>query len=322
VASLFEQILGSVFTTDFLAAIFRITAPILFASLASAVSERAGVANIGLEGIMMISALAGVLFSAWAQSAFAGVLGAAFIGALVGLMMGFFYLKLGTDIILAGIAVNMLGGGGTIFFLYLFTGEKGNSAAIPSKMLPTLDIPFLQDVPVLGAFSGQSVLAYVAFLCVILIYILFYKTPLGLNIRAVGENRHAADSVGLSVNRVSLIALAISGVLAGLGGAYMSMYYSMGFNANMVAGRGFIALAAQAMGRGEPLGIMLSSLLFGSADALRNNMEGTGLPSQLVATIPYVITIVGLSLYTASTMNKAKRARKNRVIREKKGETA
>jgi simple sugar transport system permease protein len=318
VASLFEQILGSVFTTDFLAAIFRITAPILFASLASAVSERAGVANIGLEGIMMISALAGVLFSAWAQSAFVGVLGAAFIGALVGLMMGFFYLKLGTDIILAGIAVNMLGGGGTIFFLYLFTGEKGNSAAIPSKMLPTLELPFLQDIPILGAFSGQSVLAYAAFICVILIYILFYKTPLGLNIRAVGENRHAADSVGLSVNRVSLIALGISGVLAGLGGAYMSMYYSMGFNANMVAGRGFIALAAQAMGRGEPLGIMLSSLLFGSADALRNNMEGTGLPSQLVATIPYVITIVGLSLYTASTMHKLKRARKNRVLQEKK----
>lgn len=314
------QILGTVFTTSFLAAIFRITAPILFAALASAVSERAGVANIGLEGIMMISALSGVLFSAWTQSAFGGVLGAALIGALIGLMMGFFYLRLGTDIILAGIAVNMLGGGGTIFFLYLFTGEKGNSASIPSKMLPTIDLPFLDNIPILGALSGQSVLTYVAFLCVFLCYVLFYKTPLGLKIRAVGENRHAADSVGLSVNKISYIALAISGFLAGLGGAYMSMYYSMGFNANMVAGRGFIALAAQAMGRGEPLGTMLSSLLFGVADALRNNMEGTGLPSQLVATIPYVITIIGLSIYTASTMNKSKRARKMRAQREKKGE--
>lgn len=316
-----EQILSSVFTTDFLTAIFRITAPILFAALASAVSERAGVANIGLEGIMMISALAGVLFSAWAQSSFIGVLGASFVGALVGLVMGFFYLKLGTDIILAGIAVNMLGGGGTVFFLYLFTGEKGNSASIPSVMLPTIDIPFLNNVPILGAISGQSVLTYVAFFCVILVFILFYKTPLGLKIRAVGENRQAADSVGLSVNRVSYIALAISGVLAGLGGAYMSMCYSMGFNANMVAGRGFIALAAQAMGRGEPLGTMFSSLLFGAADALRNNMEGTGLPSQIVATIPYVITIVGLSLYAARTINTAKRARKNRALRERKGNT-
>ena len=315
-----QQILSSVFATSFLASVFRITAPILFAALASAVSERGGVANIGLEGIMMISALSGVLFSAWSQSALAGALGAALIGALIGLMMGFFHLKLGTDIILAGIAVNMLGGGGTIFFLYLFTGEKGNSASIPSRMLPTVDIPLFKDVPVLGALSGQSILTYAAFLCVILVYILFYKTPLGLKIRAVGENRHAADSVGLSINRVICIALAISGALAGLGGAYMSMFYSMGFNANMVAGRGFIALAAQAMGRGEPLGTMLSSLLFGAADALRNNMEGIGLPSQLVATIPYVITIIALSLYTAGTMNKAKRARKNRALRERKEE--
>jgi simple sugar transport system permease protein len=179
-------------------------------------------------------------------------------------------------------------------------------------MLPTVELPFFRDVPILGALSGQSVLTYVAFICVILIFVLFYKTPLGLNIRAVGENRDAADSVGLSVHRICYAALAISGVLAGLGGAYMSMYYSMGFNANMVAGRGFIALAAQAMGRGEPPGIMLSSLLFGAADALRNNMEGTGLPSQIVATIPYVITVLGLSLYTWSTIRKAKRLRKNR----------
>ena len=299
--------MANIFTTVFLASVFRITAPILFAALASAVSERAGVANIGLEGIMMISALTGVLFSAWAQNAFVGVAGAALIGVLVGLTMGFFYLRLGTDIILAGIAVNMLGGGGTIFFLYLFTGEKGNSAAIPSKMLPTVNIPFLSNIPVLGALTGQSILMYAAFFCVFLVFILFYKTPLGLRIRTVGENPQAAESVGLSVNRISLTALGISGFLAGLGGAYMSMYYSMGFNANMVAGRGFIALAAQAMGRGEPLGAMFSSLLFGTADALRNNMEGTGLPSQLVSTIPYVITIAGLSLYTASTIKKAKR---------------
>ena len=315
-----EQILSSVFTTTFLASIFRITTPILFAVLASAVSERAGVANIGLEGIMMIAALSGVLFSAWTQSAFIGVLGAALIGMLVGLMMGFFNLRLGTNIIIAGIAVNMLGGGGTIFFLYLFTGEKGNSAAIPSRMVPAVDIPLLSDIPVLRALSGQSVLTYLAFFCVFLVFVLLYKTPLGLKIRAVGENPHAADSVGLSVSKISYIALGISGFLAGLGGSYMSMFYSRGFNANMVAGRGFIALAAQTMGRGEPLGTMLSSLLFGTADALRNNMEGTGVASQLVATIPYVITIVGLSLYTASTIKKVKYVQKTNSQPERKGE--
>ncbi len=295
-----SQILDSVLKVTFFYSIIRITAPILFASLASAVSERAGVANIGLEGIMMISALSGV------------------VGMLVALMMGFFYLKLGTDIILTGIAVNMIGGGGTTFFLFLFTGEKGNSAAIPSKMLPKLDIPLVKDIPIVGdILSGHSALTYIAFLAVILIFILFYKTPLGLKIRAVGENRSAADSVGVSVNKISYIALGISGVLAGLGGAYMSLYYSLGFNTNMVAGRGFIALAAQAMGRGEPLGTMLSSLLFGTADALKNNMEGTGLPSQLVATIPYVITIIGLSLYAASTIRKVKRIKKHNMAKLK-----
>ena len=310
-----EQVLSSVFTTIFLASVLRITTPILFAALASAVSERAGVANIGLEGIMMIAALSGVLFSAWTQSSFIGVMGAAAMGALVGLMMGFFYLKLGTDIILAGIAVNMLGGGGTIFFLFMFTGQKGNSAMIPSRMLPTVNIPFLDNVPVLGALSGQSILMYAAFLCVFLVWVLLYKTPLGLRIRTVGENPHAAESVGLSVSRISYTALGISGFLAGLGGAYMSMFYSMGFNANMVAGRGFIALAAQAMGRGEPVGTMLAALLFGTADALGNNMMGTALPAQLVATVPYVITIIGLSVYAMSTVRKVKR---NKAVYKRK----
>jgi len=308
-----ETIISSVFTTAFLASILRITTPILFAALASVVSERAGVANIGLEGIMMLGALFGVLFSAWTQSAFVGVLGAGIIGMFIGLMMGLFSLKLGTDIILSGIAVNMLGAGGTIFLLFMFTGQRGNSAAVDSRMIPPLDLAFFEGVPVLGAFARQSILTYVALLCVFLVYVLLYKTPLGLNIRAVGENPNAADSVGMSVHEIKYIALSISGFLAGLGGAYMSMFYSRGFTTDMVAGRGFIALAAQAMGRGEPVGALLASLLFGAADALSHHMQGTALPSQLVSTIPYVITIIGLSLYAARTIGKVKRARRARA---------
>ena len=307
---MFGQILASVLTTAFLASVLRITTPILLAALASAVSERSGVPNIGLEGIMMIAALSGVLFSAWTQSAFIGVMGGALMGTLVGLMMGFFYLRMGTDIILAGIAVNMLGGGGTVFFLFVFSGQRGTSSALPSRMIPSLELAFLGDIPILGALAGQSILTYIAFGCVALVYLLLYKTTLGLRLRAVGENPQAADSVGLSVARVRYIALGISGFLAGLGGAYMSMFAAMGFSTDMVAGRGFIALAAQAMGRGEPLGTMLSSLLFGGADALSNHMQGTGLPSQLVATLPYVITVIGLAIYSARTVKRVRRARK------------
>ena len=151
-------------------------------------------------------------------------------------------------------------------------------------------------------------LTYVAFFAVYLCWLVLYKTPLGLNIRAVGENPNAASSVGVSVLKIKYIAIAVSGALAGLGGAFMSMYYSQGWNSGMVAGRGFIALAAQAMGRGEPVGAMLSSLLFGLAQALRTKVSGLqGVSSYLVSLIPYVVTILGLVLYSASTLKRIKK---------------
>ena len=299
------DILSIIFTEAFAFSIFRITTPILFAALAAVVADRAGVTNIGLEGIMMISALTGVIFSAWTESAWLGLLCAILLGVATALMIGFFALKLKTDIILAGIAVNMLGNGGTIFFMYLASGDRGYSANLASKVMPTVNIPGLQSIPILGGiFSGHNILTSFAFLAVFLVWVLLYKTPMGLQIRAVGESPNAADSVGVSVNRIKYIALAISGGLAGLGGAFMSMGYMSSFNTNMTAGRGFIALAAEAMGRGEPIGTMLTSLLFGFADALANNMQSLGLPQELVALTPYVFTIVGLALYAASTLKK------------------
>lgn len=311
---MFEQLISMVFTTSFGYSIIRITSPILFAALAAVVAEKAGVSNIGLEGIMGISALFGVLFAYWTNNWLVGVLGALVVGAFLGLIMGFFALKLKTDIILAGIAINLMGGGGTIFLLYLFTGLKGNTASLttPAMLTPRINIPLVQDIPVLGPIlSGHSILTYVAFLLVLLVWVLLYKTATGLRIRAVGENPNAADSVGVSVLKIQYIALAISGALSGLGGAYMSMYYSQSWNTGIIAGRGFIALAAQAMGQGEPVGAMLSSLLFGFASALGNKMEGMpGFSSYLVASIPYAVTIIGLVLYAAATIKRIKKTRK------------
>ena len=308
---MWSQLFDTIFKAEFLFSVIRITAPILFAALGAVIAEKAGVTNIGLEGIMMISALFGVLFSYWTQSWLVGVLGAMIVGILLGLMMGFFALKLKTDIILAGIAVNMMGTGGTIFLLYMFTGMRGNTGSLMSSniLIPTLSIPLIKDIPILGdILSGHAVLTYLAFLLVWLIWLLLYKTPLGLNIRAVGENANAASSVGVSVLKMKYIALGISGALAGFGGAFMSMYYSQGWNSGMVAGRGFIALAAQAMGRGEPVGAMFSSLLFGLAQALRTKVSGLqGVSSYLVSLIPYVVTILGLVIYAASTIKRVKK---------------
>lgn len=315
-----NEILSLVCQTDFVFSIFRITAPILFAALAAVVAEKAGVVNIGLDGIMLISALFGTLFSYWTQNWLIGVVGAMAVGLSLALMMGFFALKLKTDIILAGIAINTMSGGGTIFLLYMFTGERGNTASLTSSniLIPTVDIPGLQNIPILGdILSGHSVLTYVAFILVFFTWVLLYKTSIGLQIRAVGENDHAAESVGISVLKIKYIALAISGILSGLGGAFMSMYYSQSWNTGIVAGRGFIALAAQAMGRGEPVGTMFSSLLFGFAQALRTKVSGVqGVSSNLISAMPYAVTILGLVLYALSTAKKLKR--KNTEEKEKK----
>ena len=283
-----EQIFDMIFTASFGYSIIRITSPILFAALASVVAEKAGVTNIGLEGTMMFSSLFGALFAYWTNNWFVGVLGAIAVGILIALIIGIFALKLKTDIILAGTAINIAGSGGTIFFLYLFTGLRGNTASLttPQMLTPKIDIPLIKDIPVVGSiFSGHSILTYVSFLLVIVVWILLYKTALGLRIRAVGENSNAADSVGVSVLKTQYIALMISGALAG-----------------------FIALAAQAMGQGEPVGAMLSSLLFGFASALGNKMEGLpGFSSYLVAAIPYAVTIIGLVIYAVTQLKKLRK---------------
>ena len=136
---------------------------------------------------------------------------------------------------------------------------------------------------------------------------LLYKTPLGLNIRSVGENPNAASSVGVSVLKIKYIAIAFSGAMAGLGGAFMSMYYSMGWSLDMVAGRGFIALAAQAMGAGEPVGSMFSALIFGFAQALSIKVSSKGIDSNLVTPIPYVVTILGLVIFALIIRRRVKR---------------
>ncbi len=317
-----EQISSLIFQTDFVFSIFRITAPILFAALAAVVAEKAGVTNIGLEGIMLISGLFGTLFSYWTQSWMIGVLGAIVVGTLLALMMGFFALKLNTDIILAGIAINTMSAGGTIFLLYLFTGERGNTASLTSSniLIPTVKLPIIDSIPIIGEIiSGHAVLTYIAFILVFVIWVLLYKTAIGLKIRAVGENAHAAESVGVSVIKIQYIALAISGILCGMGGAFMSMYYSQSWNTGLIAGRGFIALAAQAMGRGEPVGAMFSSLLFGLAQALRTKVSGMqGVSSNLISAMPYLVTIIGLVLYAASTMKKVKRRKADEANEEKK----
>lgn len=307
-----------VFNADFFFSILRITAPIIFATLAAVVSEKGGISNIGLEGTMMMSALFGSLFAYYSKSWVIGVLIAVLTGIIVSMGMAFFSFNLKTDIILSGTAVNLIGGGGTIFLVRVITGitegtqMTSTNGLISSKFqVPTFHIPLIKDIPVIGKIiSGHSLLTYLAFILVYVVWLLLYKTSVGLNIRSVGENPDAADSVGVSVIKMQYIVMMIAGALAGLGGAYMSMSYARGFSQDMVAGRGFIALAAEAMGGGEPLGSMLAALVFGTAQALAVKASAVGIDSNLVSPIPYVVTIVGLIIFAINKRIKSRRPRK------------
>lgn len=302
-------------TPEFFFSIIRISAPILFATLAAIVVEKAGFCNIGLEGLMMFSALAGSLVSYYAGSWVWGLLAAVVMGVLMSLLMGFFAFQLKTDITLVGIAVNMMGSGGTLFLCQVITNlTEGKAMASTTGLItktlciPDVTIPLINKIPFLGGIlSGHNLLTYFAFLCCLLTSIMLYKTSLGLNIRAVGENPNAASSVGVSVLKIKYIAIGFSGLMCGFGGAFMSMSYAQGWSQDMVSGRGFIALAAQAMGNGECLGGMLSSLVFGFAQALGIKFSAIGLDSNLASPIPYAVTIIGLVIFAVVRRSREKK---------------
>ena len=302
-------------TPEFFFSIIRISAPIIFATLAAIVVEKAGFANIGLEGLMMFSALSGSLVSFYAGSWFWGLLAALATGMLLSLVMGFFAFRLKTNIILVSIAMNMMGSGGTLFLCKVITNlTQGKAMAsttgliTKSLCIPNITLPLINKIPFLGAvLSGHNLLTYLAFLFCLLTSIMLYKTPLGLNICAVGENSNAAASVGVSVLKIKYIAIMFSGLMSGFGGAFMSMAYAQGWSQDMVSGRGFIALAAQAMGGGECLGGLLSSLVFGFAQALGIKFSAVGLDSNLASPIPYAVTIVGLVIFAMARRRKARK---------------
>ncbi|WP_067139394.1 ABC transporter permease [Oceanivirga salmonicida] len=302
-----NNLVNAIFSADFVYSIFRLTTPILLAALAALITDRAGVMNIGLEGIMLSSALMGVIGSAYLKSAFLGLLCAIITGIIIAVIMAYFALNLDTNIILTGIAINLLASGGTVFLLYSVSGDKGISASLASLTLPTVRIPIIDSIPVLGRMlSNHNVLTYVSLILVLVIWLVLYRTSLGLRIRIVGENPDAAKSVGINVIKIKYYALLISGFLASLGGAYMSMGYIDKFARDMTAGRGFIALAAEALGRGTPFGTLISSIIFGTADALASNLQILSIPAQFIQMIPYIFTIVGLIVYSISKNNKIK----------------
>lgn len=297
--------LQNLLSPDFFNAILRATTPILFAALASSVASKSGITNMALEGIMLFSALFGVIFSAATGNWAAGLLLTMVAGGIIGLLLAFFVLNLKTDEILAAIAINLMATGGTVLLMLAVSGDRGSSTSISSVSVPRLVIPLVDRIPFLGQIlSGQNGMTYLALLAVAVMHLFLYKTPLGLKIRAVGENKNAAESVGISARKIQYIALILSGVLASMGGFFLSGGYMNMFTKDMSAGKGYIALAASAMGGDTPVGAFLVSLLFGAAQALANMMQLTDIPHELIQMVPYLTTLIGLGIYSYAGLKK------------------
>ena len=294
----------------FIAEGIRMATPLVFAALAALICRQAGMFNMGVEGMILCSALGAVIFAHYGGSVWIGLLGGIAVGLATGMVIAFASLTGKADLYLTCIAFNLMATGGTVFVMYLLTGEKSTtSGAFRSYQIPAIDIPVIKDIPVLGRIvSGQSLLTYLAVVAVFVMWFLLKRTRVGLRIRAVGENPKAAESVGISVNKIGYISFAICGVLCGLSGAFMSMSWVTFFMKNMVNGRGYIGLSAQNMANGQPIGSALASLLFGFTDALSTTLQNqTNFPVEFLEMIPYLATIFAIIITSVIAINKRRR---------------
>jgi simple sugar transport system permease protein len=265
----------------------RITIPYLLPSLGAVYSERGGVINIALEGILLIGAFFTTLGVHYSQSVLIGILFGTGAGLAVALLHSIASITFKANQIVSGIAINLFAIGITKFFCKVFFNSSSNSARIPG--LETVNIPLLSSIPVLNN-------PFIT-LCIILLiisYITIYKTKFGIRLRTVGENPAAADSLGINVNRIRYAGVLISGALAGLGGAWLA-FDQHSFTDGISAGRGYIALAAMIIGKWNPWGAAGACLIFGFAESLSIQFQNLPIPSQFIQMLPYVLTIIVLA---------------------------
>ena len=287
--------LEQVFRADLVASMLVFATPLVYAAIGGMFSERSGVVNIGLEGMMLMGCFFGVYGADKGGSWAIGVLCAAGSGGLLALVHAFFSIHLRADQIVGGTAVNFLALGITGYFfvqLYHHQDVGANISSIPDVNLHIRGVPFVGP-----AFGRLSLMTWGAFALVLLSYVVVFKTPIGLRIRACGEHPRAADTVGINVYAIRYGAVVLSGVLAGLGGAYLSIGFGAGtFTPNMTEGQGFIALAAMIFGNWRPFGALGAALLFGFSTALAYRLPVySGSAATLFQTLPYVLTLIAVA---------------------------
>ena len=268
---------------SFVTQMIRIAVPYLFAASGGVVAERAGIVSLTLEGFMLTGAFAAVLGTNYTGNPWIGVLAGMFGGLIFGAIHAVASIRYRADQVVVGVAINLLAIGVTRFFLKLFFASSSNSPRVAG---------FGGNIKAAGF---DNPLLWLGLLCAPVVAFVIYKTPFGLRVRAAGEHPDAAESVGVSVHRVRYIAVAISGILAALGGVYLALDQHQ-FTDQMTAGRGFIAISAVIFGRWDPLRAAAACLLFAAAETFQIQLQGSHtIPSQFVEMIPYILTIIALA---------------------------
>ncbi|MDF2927155.1 MAG: inner-rane translocator [Paenibacillaceae bacterium] len=282
---------------NFLVSVLIMAVPLLLCSLGALFSEKAGVINIGLEGLMLTGALFGVLGSYWTGSPYIGALLAMLAGLLLSLLFAFFTITIRANQIVVGVALNIVASGLTISLNRVFLTSSG---VLKVADFETLPIPLLSRIPLLGeTLFSQSLLGYAAYALVFATWFILGRTNLGLKIRAVGDHPTACDTVGIHVNRLRYETVLFSGMMAGLAGACISTDQLNAFSEGMISGRGFIAYAAVIFGNFTPLGVFRSCLIFATGMGLQYRLQAMDTPVSYYfwMMLPYIITVVALCAY-------------------------
>ncbi|PID86669.1 MAG: branched-chain amino acid ABC transporter permease [Chloroflexi bacterium] len=289
------ELITASFIIGVLAASIRLATPLLLAALGEIFTERAGILNLGVEGIMLMGALSGFLGAYWTSSLWLGVVAGMVTGLLFGLLMGFMSITAKSNQVVAGLGITILGSGLSTLLFRLTFGLRSTPPSL--EIFPTLSIPLLSKIPWLGPILFEhNILVYLALLLVPISSLILYRTRLGLAIRAVGENPDAVDTRGLNVSQIRYLSVMLGGALAGLGGSYLVLGSLGLFWTQMTAGRGFIAIAVVVFSKWDPARALLGALVFGLASALQISLQTLSVPiaSELLLMLPYIITILVL----------------------------
>lgn len=272
-------------------------APLMYTALGGVMSENSGVVNIGLEGMMTIGAFTGATVGYFTGNPWLAFLAAGISGGLLALLHAVASVTFGADQVVSGIAMNFLGGGLSLFLSRIFF--DGATLTRPINLDDKMPRPFngvFERNSILDLILNQYATVYIAFVMVLVVWFVLYKTRIGLRIRSVGEHPKAADTLGVNVHRLRYFSVVCSGILSGFGGAAMSIAVVSNFRPTLISGQGFIALAAMIFGKWKPQGAMWACLLFGGAQGFIIYFGGTGvnISNQLLSMVPYVITLIVL----------------------------